>query len=314
MTTEPIYIDNSMLTTLAVCDQKALMRYAFGLTSLEERSYFLAGTAGHEANAHYFKSHGDKVLALDTAETLYKEWADANLPSDDAKSWVNVKACLANWYDNHPITSLPFVPLPNMVEIGFSFPLTDDGMFNFVGRIDLVAREVEGDGLWIVDHKFPGRLDASFPYSYRMDSQMSGYVWAAQQQLEQPIRGAFINACELTRVPSSDRKCREHGVAYAECGPLHLKSVILTVPRSPAQLSSWKRNAIALAKRYAALRADYPVLATAPLALQQGQFVYKGCSSCDFADWCAAGRPMSNVASMYRHEPWEPWKDARGLK
>ena len=308
----PVYIDNSMLTTVAVCDTKTVVRYVQGQMSRTEKATLNSGTAGHEAMAVYFKT-GDAQAALDKFTEFYAEWAQANVPPEDGRSYENCFACLSTWFDNHPISKLPFIVVPDWIEIGFSFPLTDDGHFVFVGRIDAIVRDLETDRLRILDHKFTGRVDGRFAKGFTMDSQFSGYIWAGQQQLGIPIDGGFVNGVEFSKLPSDpQRKCAKHGVVFAECGFLHANSKIILVNRTPQQIARWKASAVYLAKRYEELAAKYALPEYIPAVKQQGQFVYGACPMCDVYDFCAAGRPTHMMSSLFQHSPWEPWAGSLG--
>jgi hypothetical protein len=310
MSTEPIYVDNSILCKTAVCDTATVIRYILGLTVTEERANLLSGTAGHEAMAVYFRT-GDKDLALAKFDEYYRDWALANLAPEHGKSYENCYACISTWFENHPIDKLPFRIIPDWIEIGFSFPLTDDGSIVFVGRIDAIVQELDNDHLRILDHKFPGRVDGMFAKQYRMDSQFSGYIWAGQQQLGIPIDGGFVNGVEFSRLPSDPvRKCAKHGVTFSECGFLHANSAIILVNRTPKQIARWRADAIRLARRFADLKAKYNDAAYLPAVPMQGQFVYRACANCEAADFCAAEKPVGMVGSLFQHSPWEPWKAA----
>lgn len=305
---EPIYVDNSILTKVAVCDTATVIRYVQGYASRTERATLNSGTAGHEAMAVYFRT-GDPQLALDEFTKLYAEWAQANVPPEDGRSFENCYACLSVWFDNHPVSKLPFVIIPDWVEIGFSFPLTDDGHIIFVGRIDAIVRDLETDHLRILDHKFTGRVDGAFAKGFTMDSQFSGYIWAGQQQLGSPIDGGYVNGVEFSKLPTdAKRKCPKHGVVYAECGFMHANSKIILVNRTPQQIARWKSVAISLAKRYEELTIRYPVADYIPAVRQQGQFVYRACGTCDAYDFCAAGKPVAMLDSLFQHSPWRPWE------
>lgn len=313
MTTDsPVYVDNSILTKVAVCDTATVIRYVQGYASRAEKATLNSGTAGHEAMAVYFTT-GDAQLALDKFTEMYAEWSQANVPPEDGRSYENCYACLTTWFDNHPVNKLPFVVVPEWVEIGFSFPLTDDGHYIFVGRIDAIVRDLETDHLRILDHKFTGRVDGRFAKGFTMDSQFSGYIWAGQQQLNTPIDGGFVNGVEFSKLPSDpQRKCPKHGVVYAECGFLHANSKIIYVNRTPQHIARWKSVAISLAKRYEELATKYAIPEVIPAVKQQGQFVYGACGMCDAYDFCASGRPAHMIDSLFQQSPWTPWLNARG--
>jgi hypothetical protein len=175
--------------------------------------------------------------------------------------------------------------------------------------LDAVVQGRHDGALYVLDHKTTGRLTPTWSEKFRNDSQMSGYVWAAQQTLGMPVVGVYINAIEYSQLPSAPRKCRTHGVEYAECGPLHARSELLIYTRSPEQLETWRQNAVALARTYRTLLyrfGDAPLAEALTKPLMTGTFT-NACSWCDFAKFCSAGRPQHYVDSMLIRSPWQPY-------
>jgi hypothetical protein len=78
--------------------------------------------------------------------------------------------------------------------------------------------------------------------------------------------------------------------------------------RTPGQLAAWHTNAVALAKRYAALTREYPMLADVKRADMQGTF-FHACPNCDFAAFCEAGRPVQWASGMLASKPWRPFTE-----
>ncbi len=275
----------------------------------------VCGSATHEALAEYFRGKS-AAEALAVYETLYRDASVLHglddpqhpLGLDDPKhplarlSYSNTRAILAEWFETHPLRAFPFRVRPEHVEVGFSVSLADD--VAFVGRLDAI---VEGDDGWyVLDHKTTGRLSPATAERYRMDSQMSGYVWAAQQTLGLPIRGVYINAIEYALLPKSTRSCKTHGVPYYECGPLHARSELLLFTRTPDQLDAWRQSALALAERYRALQNSVQTLEDLTAVPQEGTFS-GACGQCLFQRFCAAGRPVAYGHAMLTHQPWEPF-------
>ena len=309
--TDPFYLDNSTLKPVATCSTQAWLRYWLGYTSPEERAELKSGSAAHEAEAVYFRG-GSGADALATYEREYREWSDANVAPDHRLTWENTSKILAYWFETHPRASLPFTIKPDLVEIGFAFPLTDDIVF--CGRIDDVAQGRDDRAWYVVENKHTGRISPDWIKQYRMDSQLSGYIWAAQQHTSQPVVGAFVNAIEFSRLPSDPtRKCKKHAVLFPECAHLHATFDLLIVSRTPEALRKWKATAIKLARRFIEMATKWPTIDYLPAVPMEGTF-HGACRFCAFHDFCSVGRPANMVSSMLVHEPWKPFDYAQGKR
>lgn len=180
-------------------------------------------------------------------------------------------------------------------------PLTEQ--LTFVGLLDGLVRS-KTDGLfYVLEHKTTKSINAYWMAQWVTAAQISGYVWLASQHLSNPVVGAFLNAIEIQSEPKVlTRKCRIHGVPYAECKDEHQKSEIRVVSRSKMELERWQRTAISLGERFLAIKSMYSdISAVRASAPQEGRFV-NACQWCEFKDWCALGRP----ANMLTKDPWEP--------
>jgi hypothetical protein len=247
----PLYIDNSTLRALAGCDLEAVLRYGWDYATRDERAMLLQGNAGHEALASYLRrdaviNPGDANDVLDVTTTalyryreLYEQWSDENLSPDDRLTYQNTARILEAWFDQHPHDALPFsFPGPEFVEIGFAYPLTKDGDIVFCGRMDGLPVDRTSGLTALLEHKFTGNISADWLKTFKLDSQLSGYLWAAQQHLgDANVLGAYLNVLETRMVPGSDRKCKEHGVAFSECGLQHVKYVLTFIERTPEETS-----------------------------------------------------------------------------
>lgn len=316
---DPLTLDNSALVAVARCSTEAWLRYYLGYTTVEERAPLKAGTSGHEAMAVWFRG-GTREEVLDTfangailpdgkrSSHGYQAWADENVPLNpktgalDRLSHENTSAVLAAWLDTHPVHAFPFrIRGPEYVEIGFAYPLADDVVI--CGRIDAVAESLEDHELYIVENKFPGRINDMFTKPFAMGSQGSTYLWAAGQHMSGSVLGMYVNAVEFSKLPSdTKRKCTIHGVVFAECGQLHANSDLLIVHRTPEQIEAWKENALALARRFARLIKAFPTLDYMEFVPQEGWF--NGlCGQCGFFDFCKTGR---RNMGMLVYDPWNP--------
>lgn len=314
MARKTIYVDNTLLSSL-VCSTKAVVRHHLGFTVNGERAKLYAGKAGHAAVEHWLKG-GTAEEALAIFEAQYGRWAGENMPLDSALSQANTTDVLRYWLEEHRPNELPLIVEPGFVEVGFQVPLGDetldngDPAFVFYGRYDLFGKKRTDGSLWVLDHKFTGRVDDDYLDGYTMDSQISGYVWAAQQTFGHEVEGAYVNAIQMFKnLPRElERKCYIHKVPYGDCRPLHVVSKCQPYSRTTEQLDEWLATALALARRYRALTEHVPSLADARRLAMEGTF-NKECRWCYFKEWCEAGRPEW-AQGMLEYEPWAPFKVA----
>lgn len=299
---EPFYVDNSTLAAFARCSSEAALRYGYGYTTVEERAPLKAGTAGHAAMAVWLTG-GSKDDAMAAFAASYQAWAGENVAPGDRLGYENTSAILSAWFESHPLHAFPF--RTQYAEIGFTLPLDDAGEIVFCGRMDGLVKTLDRTGLYVLENKFPGRINEQFLKQFRMGSQVSGYVWGAQQHFRQPVLGAYVNAVEFSKLPNDPvRKCAKHGVVYAECSALHVNSDLRIVERTPEQLESWRVWALTLARRYRRMLQRYPTLEHIEFVPQEGQFTLT-CTWCGFHDFCRTGRQQHG---MIQYEPWEPHK------
>lgn len=262
----------------------------------------------------------------------------------DRLSHQNVRAILAAYFDSYNGTpkspKFPWLVDPNRVEIGVIMPLFHTqgclcthtiaehhkkagpcaictcyqyhDTIAFAGRLDLLGRVREDPDVFCpVDHKSTGKIDARMIQQYKLDSQLSGYLWATGQLTERPAHHlvAFINAIELALLPSAERKCPTHGVHYTECGPAHAKfQIIGPIERTAGQIDEWKRTAVKLALTYRrSLTWDVDSIHKVDT---RGTF-NGTCGYCEFREWCLADRPAKQVPKMFVHDGWDIYRHVR---
>lgn len=305
-----LYIDNSTLRAVAECSTEAVMRYIFDLNPVQERAPLKMGSAAHEAMALFLKG-ASSLEAVVHYDKLYKEWADENVPPDDRLTHENTSKVLKYWFETHPKHLLPYTVDPRLVEVGFALPLTKEDDIIFTGRIDIIGEDKITKDWGVIDHKFPGRVNAQLARNTRMDSQPSGYLWAARQCTDKPVTSFYVNAVEMSKVPSDPtRKCKEHKVPYEECGVTHAKFELLgPFTRSDEQLEEWRKTAIHLAKKFRDLATKYKTVADIHKVRMQGMF-HRTCGFCGLYDWCSSGRQKALIGGMFVNEPWNPLEHA----
>ena len=310
---ESIAIDNSVLSATQTCETQAALRYVLGYDSAEDRAPLMAGTAVHAALAAWLKSGGSAADGMRAFEVEYMPWALANvLGTDDRLSFANVHRVMEYWFDVHPLSSWTVAVKPELVEVGFAVPISDEIVF--VGRADGIGQDPRGAWL-VLEHKTSARLDERWRRTHRLSAQITGYTYAMQQHVNAPVLGALVNGIELSRLPNSSMKCRKHGVAYHECGQLHARFEAFITQRTPEQHEEWKRTALVLAREFLALKERVKTIDDIHKVRTNGQFI-GACSQCPFINWCSLGRPMDarTIDAMFTYSPWSPYLHAFGEK
>lgn len=314
-----LYVDNSTLSALAACDTRVLLRYIHGWTGAEDSMALEAGKAVHTALEVFFKTN-DRKQALTAFRAAYEAWADAHVPPAPPREmlWVlkysyqNVRDIVRTWMRRHPLHAEPYKVFPDLVEIGFTYPLADDVMF--YGRYDGVVEEKASGQLYVMDHKTTGQLSSDWAETFRLSTQMTGYIWAAEQLMGKRITGAIINGIQISKLPDaiqnkdgSIRKCKDHGIPIDECRHSHVKDTLAITQRTPEQIDTWKTQTLKLIRRLQKLIAKHPTVETIGQAQQQGMFA-AACRFCAFKTFCELNRPVDRLPAMLKHEPWKPYE------
>jgi len=306
-------IDGSALKAGYKCSTAATLRYGWGLTAKAEKAALLAGTAFHKAAAEHLLGV-ELSQALWHFDAIYKDWAQVNVAADDKLAWMNTRLITQKWIEAHPlegegaVRGWPFAV--THVEVPFEVPLTTvEGVeVLFVGRMDVVGEYL--GGYVVVDHKTTGFINAMWTDQWAMDGQVTGYIWAARQLLrDKPVVGAFINGVQFSKLPNDGaRKCKDHGVKYAECGPMHAKwEVVGLLERNAVMVENWLAEAVPMAeglyRLWKAVGADMEVL---PQLQMEGMFTGE-CRWCEFRKGvCEVGRRPGVARAGLEFAPWNP--------
>lgn len=297
-----LYINNSALQSLS-CSTKFLMRWQHGYTSQDDSVYLRGGGIGHKVIETLWKTDDPELAMAELAP--YAQWCEENVPYDHPWHHDNLSRILTKYVSAHGRDAFDFEIDPALVEISGKVALSEN--IRFVFRPDAIVRQ--GDEYYLLDTKFTGNITPYWVSKYKLDSQFSGYIWAARQQLELPVVGAYINAVEVKKVPDSQKRCSEHGVAYEECGLEHVKmQVIGPYMRTESELKQWHRDAVHLSEKARELMLRFRDLKDIRKTRTQGKF-FNGCAFCDFSDWCYYGRPVDRVGEMLKYEVYNPYGD-----
>jgi hypothetical protein len=90
---------------------------------------------------------------------------------------------------------------------------------------------------------------------------------------------------------------------------MHARFEMLIEHRAPHQLEAWKADAVRLARRFQSLKIQVQTLDDIKDIPMYGQLT-GACMNCQFADFCAVGRPVAVGQTMLRYDPWQPYEHA----
>lgn len=299
-------VDNTILTAVAECSTKAAVRYVLHLTKPGGSLPARAGSAGHVAMEKHFLGLdiGSVTAAFSEAyrNTIRPEEVD-----DERWSRENLVDILDGWAKEHPLDAFPFTV--ETVEQGVRAEIADG--VEFFGKIDMQVRDAVSMALGPCDHKFTGQnLTSWWGRKWRYGSQLTGYIWLVERNTGVEVSQAYVNAVKVKELPKSSTKCKVHKVPYFECRHQHIENALLVTTRTREALAEWQRTAVSLVGKFKELQNMVGHVAHAVLLRQQGSF-NGACVFCEFADWCAAGRPVEMAEAGFVVEPWAPWEEGR---
>lgn len=273
----------------------------------------LAGSWGHKALAAWL--NGD-----DFEEVLkpYEAISRTLGIDDDRRGYNNLLAILRAYTAYRVRDILPFDLLdPKTTEVSFVVPLGDVATkegervaVDLIGYIDKLVRDRRTGRVMPLEHKFVGQLNDALAARFAdYDQQTTAYILAAEGVLGEECDTAWVNAIEVAKVPSSERKCPKHGVPYSECGPLadirdpHLRSSFISVRRDKADKEEFKKLALATVRDFilpvatVLERRGTEAVFSAP---REGPFT-GACDYCEYRRWCRTNRrSRSAFATMLR--------------
>lgn len=209
----PTSISPTQRSAFVMCPQQWFWRYCAGIRPGGRSIHLGAGDAfakGLEAarRAFYVNNTSPREAldcGLDALEKIYlSEEMQGDAP---AKSLAGMSGALHYYFDVWPLGRDHFIPATfgpeRGVEYTFSVPLdiahpdTGDPIL-FGGRIDMVARYKQDGVIWVVDDKTSGGLGPQWRNQWKLDSQITAYVWAAQQ-FGYPAAGAVIRGVGILK-------------------------------------------------------------------------------------------------------------------
>lgn len=289
----PEVVDNSTLSSFKRCPTYWKYNVLRNLTRRGTNIHLHAGgafAAGLEAAR---KAFFDEGLSEDDSISrgllaLTKYWGDVEISDDEPKAFHRMFQALIEYFTIWRLPEDPFRPYQlatgkHAVEFTFALPIPEvlhpstGQPILYAGRFDMLA-ENQGT-IYIEDDKTAGQLGASWNKNWVLDSQFTGYAWAAKQ-FDLPIGGVLIRGLSILK----------GGYGNAQ---------VITY-RPQRLIDTWYKNLIwSLESMIACWEKD-----RFPQTLDKS--ACNGYGGCQFTTLCESPEPESWVESGYELRNWNP--------
>lgn len=289
----PTLLDNSAISSFKKCPTDWLYSSLRALTRKGGNIHLHFGgayAAGLEAGRKAFYDEGlsedESIAQAMHAATLF--WGDFEPPEGSAKNFSTLLLALNEYFAQYPLHSdivMPFrmangksaveftfaIPLPNV-----RHPVTGDPIL-YGGRFDMLA-EREGV-LFVEDDKTTSQLGSQWLRNWTLDSQFTGYCWAARD-FNYPVAGAIIRGLSILK----------NGFGHAQA----------ITYRPDWQIERWLTST----EHTVRLMIAYWQQDFFPMALDK-----HACNSyggCGFSQLCESPNPESWIEMNYEPRIWNP--------
>lgn len=188
--------DNTIRSAFVVCPTQYRYAYVEDLSPIGESVHLHAGAAfadGLETTRRAFYEAGEPAdMAVVKGQARVREqYGDFQPPQGSPKTAENMAAALAYYFESWPLEHDTY--RPKRMEWRFKVPIPDlvhpdhGGPIYYTGRPDTMG-DISGVPA-IEDDKTATSLGASWGKQWELDSQFTGYQWAAQELGELPKGG-----------------------------------------------------------------------------------------------------------------------------
>lgn len=233
----PEAIDNSMRKELVKCQKLAHYKFEKGLTTGDDNENLIAGgafAAGCEATrkAYYLKQKSMQDALSEGFDALSDHYGSYVPPPPKkyktSKTKDRMLGALAFYFAKNNLDEQTIKPIVLGERLGiemsfaYNLPLLhpDTGFpLKYVGRYDMLGIDDRGQ-VWVVDEKTTGEMGDAWVNQWMLDSQQTGYCWAARKQLDEAgmgdlvIAGALINGVAI-RSLSNEQPYEHRGLFLA---------------------------------------------------------------------------------------------------
>ena len=203
----PAVIDNNIRKKFVACPTKVKWAHIENLRPITESTVdmhfgrcFAHGVEW--ARKAFYYSGESPANAVDIGITAaVSEWGDFAETSKSNKTLGSLVTSLRYYFETWPLGEDGLTPVENGIECGFKRELPimhpDTGEpLCYAGRMDFCGMNDEGN-ITIIDEKTTGRLGDSWWQQWDLDAQMTGYIWAMQEELSLNRRGTIEISAQI---------------------------------------------------------------------------------------------------------------------
>lgn len=293
----PTGIDNTMRVSFSGCPRKFEIEHLHHIRPNFPSIHLIAGGAMAKGLEIFrlgvYKDGLPEEQAFFRAVVgIIREWGDNDIFEEHNKSLWNVILAVEHYISEwSPATDTLRPAKLNGewgIECSFALPIPD--VFHpqtgepllYTGRYDMLAQV--GDALYVEDDKTTGSLGPSWVKQWSLNSQFTGYCWAAKQH-GIPVAGAIIRGIAFLKSRFDTAQC--------------------LVYRSDWEIERWLLQLQRDARRMIA-------------AWEDGYFDYAlgtACGNfggCSFMRLCEQKHPEKWVFPDYKIEKWDPLANVKG--
>lgn len=288
----PSIIDNTAREQFFTCPMKFRYSTIGKLQPLRKSIHLHAGgayAAGLETIRKSFYDLGlsEEDSLLSGVDTCIRFYGDYEPSGTDVKTCERMVGALASYVVQYPLATdaikpYRYSPTKSAIEFTFAIPLEEcihpvtREPILYAGRFDMLAERA--GTLFVEDDKTTSQLGSQWSNQWDLNSQFTGYVWAAKQ-FDLPVAGAII---------------RGQSILKASYG--HAQVVTY---RPDWMLDRWYRQLVHDVNRAIACWEDN---LTFDFSLGSACAAYSGC---EFKTLCTARNPLDWLAH-YSQRHWNP--------
>lgn len=290
----PECIDNSMRSTFRRCPRRFELEYLQHWKPARTNQHLQGGgafAAGLETARRAFFVDGlsEEAAIIRGWGAVVDYYTNHEEQDGDTKTCERMTSALLYYFNTWPLSQDFLVPAvvggKPIIEFSFSFPLdvahpVTGNPLLYYGRFDMCGQHRDSGDLYVVDEKTASQLGQSWVEGWGLDSQFTGYCYAARD-FNMPVVGAIIR-----------------GVSILKTGHGHAQSI---QQRPQWQLDRWLEQ----------LHRDIKQMIR---MWEEGYFDYDlsgGCKmygGCHFRGVCASPNPERWLEAEFVQREYSPWK------
>lgn len=317
----PTHIDNVMRSTYMHCARKFELRHMRDLVPAQATNIHLHFGAcyarGLEVGRKAFYAEGlSEQRALKAALRAAEEmWGDFEV-SENQKGYKNLPRLLGAiefYFARYPMGTdfvKPWVAPDGQHAIEFKFALPIPGISHpetggpiyYCGRTDFIGEYAKQ--LFIVDDKTTTSLGEQWARNWELDSQNTGYVWAARS-LGYPVAGAILRGLAILseKFVKETKATLADGTAGQYLPNMSYSTAHAIVQRAPWETDRWLDE---LRDNIGDMIRDYQ-RGRYRMALDKDHCNAYG--GCPYREACRHENPEPWIEQYFKIEKWSPLND-----